>query len=162
MQFYLFTKPGSVPGLCTEQSHGVSKGKQPHSEITVFPSEGAASQVAWHPAPSHSQNPIHPRHFLLLLHLNGVELHRLTYHPLCYFYSYGLAVSRTWEHLGLCCLCNLDLHSNDRAAFKWWLKPTEILKCTLSKLMVLWWALTLQFHSDITKNKNKKKKSRSC
>lgn len=75
--------------FCTEQGHGVSKGKHPCSEITAFTSKGAASQAAWHPAPSHGHIPP-PQTFLTPVAYKWSRApHRLTYHPLYHFYSYG-------------------------------------------------------------------------
>jgi len=128
VQSCLFPTAGSVPGLWAEQSHGASKGKHPCSETTVFPSTGAASQAACHPA---MVKPHPPQTSLASVTFTWSQApHILTYHPLCHFYSYGQVFSSTWEHLGLHCICKVDLHSNDREVFKWWLKPAEILKCT--------------------------------
>lgn len=55
VQSCLFSKPGSIWGLCTEERYGVSKGKHNFSEILVLSSKRTTSQAAWHPTSSHSQ-----------------------------------------------------------------------------------------------------------
>lgn len=71
----LLLKPGGVPGLCTELSHRVSKAEPSSFRDHGLPFQRCCIPSSLAPSSFPQPNPIHPRYFLLLLHLNGVELH---------------------------------------------------------------------------------------